>query len=102
RQNPEVAISGNKVLLLHGVRRVIDDRELHPRTAIGIDQDTGQILMLVVDGRQTFSRGYTMVELANLMTALGAEDALNLDGGGSSTMLAFGPDGLVEVRNSPS
>jgi hypothetical protein len=102
RHNPEVAISGNKVLLLHGVRRVIDDRELHPRTAIGIDQDTGQILMLVVDGRQTFSRGYTMVELANLMTALGAEDALNLDGGGSSTMLALDPLGTIGVRNSPS
>jgi hypothetical protein len=102
RHNPEVAISGNKVLLLHGVRRVVDDRELHPRTAIGIDQDTGQVLMLVVDGRQTFSRGYTMVELANLMTALGAEDALNLDGGGSSTMLALDPLGAIGVRNSPS
>jgi hypothetical protein len=102
RRDPDMAISGNKILLLHGVRRVVDDRELHPRTAIGIDQDTGQVLMLVVDGRQSFSRGYTMVELANLMQTLGAEDALNLDGGGSSTMLAFGPDGLVEVRNSPS
>ncbi|MEO6512994.1 MAG: phosphodiester glycosidase family protein [Nocardioides sp.] len=102
RRDPDMAITGNKILLLHGVRRVVDDRELHPRTAIGIDQDTGQILMLVVDGRQSFSRGYTMVELANLMQTLGAEDALNLDGGGSSTMLAFGPDGLVEVRNSPS
>ena len=89
RRNPDVAISGNKVLLLHGVRRVVDDLELHPRTAIGIDRDTGRILMLVVDGRQTFSRGYTMVELANLMQTLGAEDALNLDGGGSSTMLAL-------------
>ncbi len=102
RRNPDVAISGNKVLLLHGVRRVVDDRELHPRTAIGIDRDTGQVLMLVVDGRQTFSRGYTMVELANLMQTLGAEDALNLDGGGSSTMLGLRPDGIIGVLNSPS
>ncbi len=102
RRNPEVAISGNKVLLLHGVSRVIDDRELHPRTAIGIDQNTGQVLMLVVDGRQSFSRGYTMVELANLMQTLGAEDALNLDGGGSSTMLGLRPEGYVDVLNSPS
>ena len=86
RRDPEVAISGNKVLLLGGVRRVVDDLEMHPRTAIGIDKDTGQVLMLVVDGRQDFSRGLTMVELANLMTSLGAEDALNLDGGGSSTL----------------
>ena len=57
RREPEVAISGNKVLLLGGVRRVVDDLEMHPRTAIGIDKDTGQVLMLVVDGRQDFSRG---------------------------------------------
>ena len=36
------------------------------------------------------------------MTALGAEDALNLDGGGSSTMLALDPTGVIGVRNSPS
>ena len=102
RREPEVAISGNKVLLLRGVRRVVDDLEMHPRTAIGIDHHTGQVLMLVVDGRQSFSRGYTMVELANLMTTLGAEDALNLDGGGSSTLLAPDPNGVMGVRNSPS
>jgi hypothetical protein len=102
RGRPDVAISGNKVLLLHGVRRVVDDLEMHPRTAIGIDRDTGQILMLVVDGRQSFSRGYTMVELANLMATLGADDALNLDGGGSSTMLALRTDGVIDVLNSPS
>ena len=102
RRDPEVAISGNKVLLLGGVRRVVDDLEMHPRTAIGIDKDTGQVLMLVVDGRQDFSRGLTMVELANLMTSLGAEDALNLDGGGSSTLIAPDPTGVIGVRNSPS
>jgi hypothetical protein len=102
RHNPEVAITGNKVLLKDGVRRVVDDLEMHPRTAIGIDRDTGQVLMLVVDGRQSFSRGYTMVELANLMTTLGAEDALNLDGGGSSTMVALDALGQIGVRNSPS
>ena len=53
-------------------------------------------------GHQDFSRGMTMVELANLMTSLGAEDALNLDGGGSSTMLAPDLNGYVGVRNSPS
>ena len=43
-----------------------------------------------------------MVELANLMLELGAEDALNLDGGGSSTMVGLRPDGLLGVLNSPS
>ena len=60
------------------------------------------MLLLVIDGRQSFSRGYTMVELANLMLELGAEDALNLDGGGSSTMVGLRPDGLLSVLNSPS
>lgn len=97
-----VAVTGNKQLLDEGLRTVVDDRELHPRTAIGIDRDTNTVLMLVIDGRQTISRGYTMVELANLMLELGAEDALNLDGGGSSTMVGLRPDGLLAVLNSPS
>ena len=63
-------------------------RSLHPRTAIGVDSDSGDVLMLVVDGRQDFSRGATMAELARLMVDLGADEALNLDGGGSSTMVA--------------
>jgi hypothetical protein len=102
RRRPDVAITGNKVLVLHNVRRVVDDLEMHPRTAVGIDRETGRILMLVVDGRQSFSRGCTMVELATLMTSLGADDALNLDGGGSSTMLAPDATGHLGVRNSPS
>ena len=71
--------------------QVTDDRELHPRTAVGIDRDKGRILLLVVDGRSSRSRGYTLVEVARLMRRLGAEDALNLDGGGSSTMVGQDP-----------
>jgi exopolysaccharide biosynthesis protein len=43
-----------------------------------------------------------MVEMARMMSSLGAEDALNLDGGGSSTMVATGRSGAVKVVNSPS
>ena len=100
--SPPVALTGNKQLLDERIRTVVDDREMHPRTAIGIDRDTNSVLLLVIDGRQSFSRGYTMVELANLMLELGAEDALNLDGGGSSTMVGLRPDGLLSVLNSPS
>ena len=46
--------------------------------------------------------GYTMVELAKLFERLGADEALNLDGGGSSTMLARQADGQVEVAQPPS
>jgi exopolysaccharide biosynthesis protein len=97
-----VAITGNKILIRDGVIEVVDDREMHPRTAIGIDRETNQLLLLVVDGRQSFSRGYTMVELANRMIDLGADEALNLDGGGSSTLVARKKTGKVGVVNFPS
>ncbi|MGA8847015.1 MAG: phosphodiester glycosidase family protein [Nocardioides sp.] len=100
--DPAMAITGNQFLIDDGIIKVVDDRELHPRTAIGIDRDTHRLLLLVIDGRQSFSRGYTMVELANLMMELGADEALNLDGGGSSEMLARRPDGRVRIINSPS
>lgn len=99
---PKMAITGNKFLVRDGVIKAIDDREMHPRTAIGIDRDTKTLVFLVVDGRQSFSRGYTMVELANKMIDLGADEALNLDGGGSSTMMAKGRGGRLKVINSPS
>jgi len=101
-EHPKVAITGNTRMLLAGRRLSVNDVEMHPRTAVGIDRDTGQVLFLVIDGRQDFSRGYTMVELANLMKEFGAEDALNLDGGGSSTMVGLTPAGTVNVLNSPS
>ena len=99
--NPQMAISGNRFLVNDGIIRAVDDREMHPRTAIGVDSDTGEVLLLVVDGRSSRSRGYTMVELANLMIDLGADEAVNLDGGGSSTMV--GKRGTrVKVLNQPS
>lgn len=100
--HPQVALTSNKQLLSKGARLVVDDKEMHPRTAIGIDRDTNSLIFLVIDGRQSFSRGYTMVELANLMLEFGAEDALNLDGGGSSAMVGLAPDGAYSVFNSPS
>jgi hypothetical protein len=100
--HPQMAISGNHFLVHDGIIRAVDDREMHPRTAVGVDADTGEVLILVVDGRQAGSRGYTMVELANLMIDLGADEAINLDGGGSSTMVAKNRDGKVKVLNKPS
>ena len=63
------------------------------------------MILVVVDGRQKpYSDGMTLRELANLMLALGARDALNLDGGGSSTMVYADPDsgGKLRVANRPS
>jgi hypothetical protein len=100
--DPRLVLSSNAVLLHNGQVMVTDDVMLHPRSAIGIDQDGRQLFLLVIDGRSESSSGYTMVELADMMLQLGAADALNLDGGGSSTIVARGLDGLVAVRNHPS
>ncbi len=99
---PTVAITGDRPLLVNSVRTVINNTIAHPRTAVGIDADGRNLLILVVDGRSAVSRGYTMVELADLMTALGAENALNLDGGGSSAMYTRAGTGEMAIVNEPS
>jgi len=69
----------------------------HPRTAVGISKDARTLYFVVVDGRQANSVGITLDHLADLMIRFGAHDAINLDGGGSSTMVVKG-----RVVNSPS
>ena len=56
----------------------------------------------MIDGRQQHSRGYTMAEMARMMKRLGAEAALNLDGGGSTTMVGRDREGDVRLLNRPS
>jgi Phosphodiester glycosidase len=69
----------------------------NPRTLAGVRAD-GTLLLVTVDGRRpAWSVGMTLPEAARLMRSLGARDALNLDGGGSSTMTIRG-----EVVNRPS
>jgi exopolysaccharide biosynthesis protein len=68
----------------------------NPRTAIGITDD-GQIVLVVVDGRQSASVGMSLPELANFFQRLGVDSAMNLDGGGSSAMVIKG-----RVVNHPS
>jgi Tol biopolymer transport system component len=73
----------------------------HPRTAIGVTA-SGRILMVVIDGRRKDSKGVKIVKLAKVMQGLGASFALNLDGGGSSTMVVKGKKGGLQVVNEPS
>jgi Tol biopolymer transport system component/exopolysaccharide biosynthesis protein len=68
----------------------------HPRTGVGVTEE-GEVLLVVVDGRRRLSRGLTLVGLARLFRRLGATWALNLDGGGSSTMVVRG-----RIVNVPS
>lgn len=71
-------------------------RSRAPRTAAGVDS-RGRLILLTVNGRQASSVGLTLTELAEVMASLGAQDALNLDGGGSSTMVLRG-----DLFNLPS
>jgi hypothetical protein len=65
--------------------------ERHPRTAVGFDRDEDLLWVVVVDGRQPdYSAGMTLPELTALFEALGVEEAINLDGGGSSVMVVGG------------
>ena len=73
----------------------------HPRSAVALAAD-GAVWLVVVDGRQPLSRGVTLEELAELLLALGAADALNLDGGGSSTLVVRPPGGPAVRLNLPT
>jgi hypothetical protein len=98
-----VAVGGNEVLLRDGVVQPVDDVALHPRTAVGFSADGTKLWLATVDGRQADSRGMTERELARHLKNLGADDAINLDGGGSSTLLARAEgEAAPSVRNSPS
>lgn len=77
----------------------------HPRTAAGIAREGRRLILVAVDGRQApYSDGMTLRELASLMLSLGARDALNLDGGGSTTLVYADPEwaGTLAVANRPS
>ncbi|GAA5145939.1 hypothetical protein GCM10023340_16090 [Nocardioides marinquilinus] len=102
-KRPLMAITGNTFLLRDGRIRVAENRTLEPRSAIAIDHESRTVMMLVVDGRQPrVSRGYSMLELARKLRALGADDALNLDGGGSSVLVARRPHTAARLVNKPS
>ncbi|MFI9484986.1 phosphodiester glycosidase family protein [Promicromonospora sp. NPDC052451] len=75
----------------------------HPRTAIGFDESGTRAYLVVIDGRQTHSTGIDLYDLGELMAQLGADDAINLDGGGSTEMVArFPGDTGTTILNSPS
>jgi hypothetical protein len=71
--------------------------DLHPRTGVGFSADSSKLFMITVDGRQEISRGMNLIELADFMVGLGVYKGMNLDGGGSTTMVVRGA-----VQNSPS
>jgi Phosphodiester glycosidase len=96
------SIGGGPMLVHNGAVAVPDVRNdfflgRHPRTIVGWTS-RGDILLVTVDGRQPGrSAGMTLVEAARFMIAMGATEAMNLDGGGSTTFVAKG-----RVLNRPS
>lgn len=101
----ETVISGGPLLLQDGRVKVRMTEERiakdiaagrSPRTAVGVKKD-GSLILLVVDGRSSASAGMTLNELARYLLRLGARDAVNFDGGGSSVMAVRG-----KVVNRPS
>lgn len=88
---PALLRAGDWVGDLEGEARPAFSLARHPRTALGIDPVRNRLWIVVVDGRREgVSEGMTLPELASLFQALGATEALNLDGGGSSTMVIRG------------
>jgi len=95
---PELLDQGERVGDLEVRERVAFAASRQPRTAVAYAPERGLLWLVVVDGRQPpHSNGMTLPELASLFEALGATEALNLDGGGSSVMVLGG-----RAINSPS
>lgn len=96
------AISGRHRLVEAGQVTAADDGVLAPRVAVGLDAERRRLVLVVVDGRQRgYSEGVTLPELAALLVELGVHDAIELDGGGSATLVTEGEDGRPEVLSSP-
>ncbi|RSM80698.1 multidrug transporter [Kibdelosporangium aridum] len=101
--SPKALIGGNQLLIRNG-QIVAPDDPLHPRTAVGFSADGKKMFLLTVDGRQApYLLGLNLKDLAAILKEMGAYNALNLDGGGSSTMLAREPGTTdLDVENKPS
>ena len=101
------AVSGNLALVAGGQTlpeslRVTGADIPQPRTAVALDKSSRRMIILVVDGRQPgYSEGATLEELAGMLIAHGAQFAMNLDGGGSTTLVVEGRNGGARLLNSP-
>lgn len=106
-QGTSEALAAGPLLLLNGEAQSFEANDpdyanaRHPRTAVGLSADRSTAWLVVVDGRQPqLSMGATLQEVIQIFRRLGAADALNLDGGGSSTLVVAEGAG-VRLLNSP-
>jgi len=99
----ENAVGGFHQILAGGkpTQRTLNREERHPRSAAGVSANKNRLFLLVIDGRRAGSIGSTEEETALLLCALGSQDGINLDGGGSSTLALRYPDGNIKTANTP-
>ncbi len=95
---PTEIVSGNPWVLNAGQVVNNGDTSVHPRTVLGYSQDGKKVIFLVVDGRSPLSDGATTPALGALMKYVGAWQAINVDGGGSTCLYSS----ALGVRNRPS
>ena len=81
----KTAVSGFSLCLSDGVAQP-SGADLHPRTGLGLSHDSRFLFFMIIDGRRESSPGATTQELGDLLRQAGADDAINMDGGGSSTL----------------
>lgn len=74
----------------------------HPRTALGLSADGRTLFLLLAEGRREGVPGLTLSETAQRLLALGAHEGLNLDGGGSSSLLLNGSSVMQRPANEPA
>lgn len=99
------ALAGTPILINNGTAVAHEQNpyhiEPHPRTAVAVDTGGHKLWLVIIDGRQPrYSKGATLTELTEILLAVGATDALNLDGGGSSTLVIEGLEG-PQLLNAP-
>ncbi|MEU9414750.1 phosphodiester glycosidase family protein [Streptomyces sp. NPDC048272] len=103
---PLAAVGGREPLVVAGVPQNHDgepNNTAAPRTAVGLSRDGRSLRLVTVDGRMPASGGLTLTGLGRLMRRLGSHEALNLDGGGSSTLLAaLAGAAAPTLENTPS
>ncbi|MFN3265694.1 MAG: phosphodiester glycosidase family protein [Deinococcales bacterium] len=98
------AVGGNLVLVQNGVvNTALNSNEIAARSAIGFSRDGKTMYFAVVDGKQASSRGMSLAEFAQYLLERQVFNALNIDGGGSSTLVArqLGAE-QATLQNSPS
>ena len=96
------AIGANHRLVKSGSVAAGTDPARHPRTGVGFANDGNTLIIVTVDGRMQSSRGLSLAEFGTLFTQLGAQDAVNLDGGGSTTMAVREPTFAGQRSLAPS